>query len=97
MARSSTPDATNARTAVRSTCSLFIQMRGAIPADRLLRALVKRDLQELQMRAHELIRRQRKALIAVALALVERRYLSGEAIGEIFEANQVVAAGNVGN
>ena len=49
------------------------------------------------MRAHELIRRQRKALIAVALALVERRYLSGEAIGEIFEANQVVAAGNVGN
>jgi hypothetical protein len=82
MALSSTTDATSARTAVRSTCSLFIQMRGAIRADRLLRALVERDLHQLQMRAHEPIGRQRKALIAVATALVERRYLSGKAIGE---------------
>ena len=49
------------------------------------------------MHAHERIGWQRKALIAVAIALVERRYLSGEAMGEIFEANQVVASRNVGN
>jgi hypothetical protein len=71
-------------------------MRGAIRADRLLRALVERDQHQLQTRAHEPIGRQRKALIAVAIAPVERRYLSGEAIGEIFEANRVVASGIVG-
>src|ERR1700738_2434035 len=75
--------ATNARTAV-------IQMRGAIRADCRLRARVERDLRQLQIRAHEL--RQREALIAVELGLVERRYLCGEAIGEIFETDHVVAS-----
>jgi cell division protease FtsH len=65
----------------------------AIRADLTLRDRVERDLQDLQRRADRLIRRQRKAVVAVATALVERRHLSGDAVREIFEANAVTASG----
>jgi cell division protease FtsH len=59
----------------------------AIRADLGLRARVERDLQNLQRRAEQLIRRHRKAVVAVATALRDRRHLSGDRVREIFEAN----------
>jgi hypothetical protein len=64
-----------------------------VAADVGIRDRVERDLQDLQRRADWLIRRQRKAVVAVATALVERRYLSRDAVREIFEANAVTASG----
>lgn len=56
----------------------------ALRMDPGLQARVEYDLQLLQRRADEIIRRERAALIAIAVALRDHRYLSGEAAREIF-------------
>jgi cell division protease FtsH len=56
--------------------------------DYLMRSRVEADLQRLQRRADELIRRHRDAVAAIAEALQARRYLAGDAVREIFEANK---------
>jgi cell division protease FtsH len=69
----------------------------AIRADLGLRARVERDLQDLHRRAEQLIRRHRKAVVAVAMALRDRRHLSGESVREIFESNTVGTSGKQSN
>jgi hypothetical protein len=44
------------------------------------------DLQRLQRRADEVIAGLRAAIVAVARALQERRFLAGDAVRSIFEA-----------
>jgi cell division protease FtsH len=69
----------------------------AIRTDLALRNRVERDLQDLQQRADGLVRRHRRAVIQVALALRDRRHLSGGAVREIFEASATAAAGKINN
>jgi cell division protease FtsH len=69
----------------------------AIRADLGLRARIERHLQDLQRRAEQLIRRHRKAVVAVAMALRDRRHLSGERVREIFESNTVGTSGKQSN
>jgi cell division protease FtsH len=69
----------------------------AIRADLTLRARVERDLQDLQRRAEQLLRRHRKAVVAVATALLERRHLSGDEVREIFEATASGTRSNRGS
>lgn len=59
----------------------------ALRTDHDLRARVERDIQELQSRADRLIQRQRAAVVAIAVALRERRHLTGEAVRAIFLAH----------
>jgi hypothetical protein len=58
----------------------------------VLRARVERDLQDLQQRAKGLVRRHRRLVIQLALALRDRRHLSGGDVREIFEASTAAAA-----
>ncbi|MET4260009.1 cell division protease FtsH [Bradyrhizobium sp. S3.12.5] len=56
----------------------------ALRFDPKLKAAVDRDLATLHARAVEIVRRHRKALDAIATALVERRHLSGDEVRRIF-------------
>ncbi|MBR0780751.1 AAA family ATPase [Bradyrhizobium iriomotense] len=60
----------------------------AARCDRSLRDIVEADLQRLQKRAEDLVRRHRAALLAVAEALRERRYLGGDEVRALFEARR---------
>lgn len=59
----------------------------AVRRDRSLRRRVDRHLAKLQKRADELVERNRRTISAIASALAETRYLSSEAIQNIFDAN----------
>jgi cell division protease FtsH len=59
----------------------------AVRRDKSLRRRVDRHLADLQERADELVARNRETISAVADALADTRYLSAEAIQNIFEAN----------
>jgi cell division protease FtsH len=52
--------------------------------DPVLRAAVDRDLARLHARAVEIVRRHRAALDGIAVALIERRHLSGDEVRRIF-------------
>jgi ATP-dependent Zn protease len=58
----------------------------AVREDRELRSTVELHLRALQVRADELVRRHRDAIIAVADQLGARRQLSGDEVRRIFDA-----------
>jgi cell division protease FtsH len=66
----------------------------AVARDKALRRRVERHLVALEKEAVRLVRRNRRAIMAVAEALAEARYLSGDAIGRIFDEIQNPAVGS---
>ncbi|QDP26164.1 AAA family ATPase [Bradyrhizobium cosmicum] len=58
----------------------------AVSRDKSLRRQVEADLVRLEKQAERLVKRNRRAIMAIADALAETRYLSGEAVGQIFES-----------
>lgn len=60
----------------------------AVRRDKSLRRRVDRHLADLQKRADELVARNRRTISAIATSLAETRYLSAEAIQNLFEASQ---------
>jgi cell division protease FtsH len=58
--------------------------------DRILRDTVNADLARLQARAVDILRTHRAALDGIALALAERRHLTGDQVRAIFERTQKV-------
>ncbi|WP_426434094.1 AAA family ATPase [Bradyrhizobium genosp. P] len=59
----------------------------AVSRDKSLRRRVEADLVRLEKKAVRLVQRNRRAILAVADALAETRYLSGETIRLLFEDN----------
>jgi cell division protease FtsH len=59
----------------------------AVSRDASLRQRVETDLVRLEKEAVRLVRRNRRAILAIADALAETRYLSGDAIRALFESN----------
>jgi cell division protease FtsH len=66
----------------------------AVSRDKTLRRRVERHLVELEKEAARLVRRHRRSIIAVADALAEARYLSGDSIRRIFDEVRTPAGGN---
>jgi cell division protease FtsH len=65
----------------------------AVARDKDLRRRVERHLVELEKAADRLVRRHRRSIMAVADALAEARYLSGDAIRRIFDETRNPPAG----
>jgi cell division protease FtsH len=59
----------------------------AVRHDRALRSRVERDLRKVEARTVKIVRRHRRAIVAVAEALAVKRHLSGDAVRDIFEAS----------
>lgn len=59
----------------------------AARCDRSLREVVEADLQRLQKRAEDIVKRHRAALVAIAEALQDRRHLGGDQLRAIFDAH----------
>jgi hypothetical protein len=82
----------NASFGMGSTITYLGDQRDAMSAvrtDPAFRARVERELKSLQKRADILIRKHRAAVVAIADALRERRYLSGETAQAIFKGHTV--------
>jgi ATP-dependent Zn protease len=62
------------------------EVLAAVVVDRNLRTTVEKHLQELQLRARELVIRYRDAILAVSDQLQQRRQLSGEEVKRIVDA-----------
>ncbi len=60
----------------------------AVSRDRTLRRRVEADLVRLEKEAERLVKRNRHAILAIADALAESRYLSGEAVRQIFDSTK---------
>lgn len=60
----------------------------AARCDRSLREVVEADLQRLQKRAEDIVKRHRAALLAIAEALRDRRHLGGDRLRAIFDAHR---------
>lgn len=60
----------------------------AVARDASLRRRVEADLVRLEKEAVRLVRRNRRAIVAIAEALAESRHLTGEAIRALFEDNR---------
>ncbi|APG12032.1 hypothetical protein BKD09_27215 [Bradyrhizobium japonicum] len=58
----------------------------AVSRDKSLRKRVEADLVRLEKDAERLVKHNRRAILAIADALAETRYLSGEAVRKIFES-----------
>ena len=65
----------------------------AVSRDKSLRRRVETDLIRLEKKAVRLVRRHRRAILAIADALAETRHLTGEAIRQIFEASRGARSG----
>jgi ATP-dependent Zn protease len=63
----------------------------AVRSDRQLRSRVEKDMQSLQVRATDIVRRYRAAILAVADQLRARRQLSGDEVRRIFDENAPLA------
>lgn len=59
----------------------------AVSRDRALRRRVEADLVRLEKEAERLVKRNRRAILAIADALAETRHLSGDAIRHLFDAD----------
>ncbi|MHC2462424.1 AAA family ATPase [Bradyrhizobium embrapense] len=59
----------------------------AVSRDAALRQRVEADLVRLEKEAERLVRRNRRAIVAIADALAETRHLTGEAVRALFESN----------